>query len=102
MGTVADVAAGCRLETAHLKRPPSEVIADHVYVATQPVEEPPRMSDYAALTEQFGPMTDNLRLASDYPHWDADDPGVTLPHVLPEELKHKIRFANATRLYRLE
>ena len=88
-------------EIPHLQRPPSEVIAEHVYVATQPVEEPPRMSDYAALMEQFGPMTDNLLLASDYPHWDADDPGVTLPHILPEELKHKIRFANAARLYGL-
>ena len=58
-------------------RPPSGRIAGSD-VATQPVEEPPRMSDYAALMEQFGPMTDNLLLASDYPHWDADDPGVAL------------------------
>ena len=77
------------------------MIADHVYVATQPVEEPPRMSGYIALMEQFGPMADNLVLASDDPHWDADDPGATLPHILPEELNHKIRFANAARLYGL-
>ena len=88
-------------EVPHLKRPPSEVIADHVFVATQPVEEPPRVSDYVALMEHFGQMTNNLMLSSDYPHWDADDPGVVLPHVLPEELKRKIRYDNAARLYGL-
>jgi predicted TIM-barrel fold metal-dependent hydrolase len=90
-----------RAEVPHLRRLPSEIICEHLYLSTQPIEEPPRAADFHRLLEHFGPLADHLLLASDYPHWDADDPGVTLPHVLPEELKHNIRYANAARLYGL-
>src|SRR5205814_1138349 len=45
---------------------------------------------------------DIIRLfASDYPHWDSDDPDFALPHHLPEDLKKGIYFENARKLYGL-
>ena len=85
----------------HLRRLPSEIICEHLYLSTQPVEEPPRAADFQRLLEQFGPLADHLLLASDYPHWDSDNLDVVLPHSLPEELKARIRYHNASALYRL-
>ena len=44
-------------------------------------------------------MADHLLMASDYPHWDSDNPDIVLPHTLPEELKTRIRYDNAAALY---
>jgi predicted TIM-barrel fold metal-dependent hydrolase len=41
-------------------------------------------------------------LASDYPHWDGDNPDVVLPSQLPEEWRRRIRFDNASELYQLQ
>ena len=90
-----------RAEVPHLRRLPSEIICEHLYLSTQPVEEPPRAADFHRLLEHFGPLADHLLLASDYPHWDSDNPDVVLPHSLPEELKARIRYHNASALYRL-
>ena len=81
-----------RAEVPHLRRRPSEIIAEHLYLTTQPVEEPPHPADFQRLLEHFGPLADHLLLASDYPHWDSDNPDVVLPHSLPEELKAGIRI----------
>jgi uncharacterized protein len=88
-------------EVPHLKWPPSEYIREHVYLTTQPIEEPHRPEYFLQLLEQFGEMVDHLLFASDYPHWDADDPDFALPNQLPEELKARIRYENARKLYRL-
>ena len=90
-----------RTEVPHLERLPSEVISEHVYVTTQPVEEPPRSEDFLSLLEHFGDMVDHILLASDYPHWDGDNPDLVLPASLSSEAKHRIRYENARRLYGL-
>jgi predicted TIM-barrel fold metal-dependent hydrolase len=41
---------------------------------------------------------DNLCFASDYPHWDFDDPGFMLNR-LPEAWRAKVLHANAAELY---
>ena len=40
-------------------------------------------------------------LASDYPHWDSDNPDVVLPHNLSDELKAGIRYHDTRSLYAL-
>ncbi len=90
-----------RAEAPHLDRLPSELIQEHLYVSTQPVEEPPRTDDFVHLLEHFGNMADHLMMASDYPHWDGDNPDMVLPSVLSEEVKRGIRFDNARALYGL-
>jgi predicted TIM-barrel fold metal-dependent hydrolase len=43
---------------------------------------------------------DRFLFASDYPHWDFDDPLTALPPSLTEERRHGIFSGNARALYR--
>ena len=88
-------------EVPHLKRLPSEYIREHLYLTTQPVEEPHKPGQFADLMEQFGDMADHIVFASDYPHWDSDDPDFALPVGLNEEIKAKIHYENGRKLYNL-
>ena len=91
-----------RSEVPHVRRPPSEYIREHVYLSTQPMEEPPRSKPryFVQLLEHYG-YTDRLMFASDYPHWDADSPEEAVPAYLPDEIRRQIFCENARRLYRL-
>jgi len=84
-------------ETPHLKRAPSEYIREQVWLTTQPMEEPqPR----ERVLEAIGWIGwDRLLFATDYPHWDYDDPAQVLPMSLPEEKRRSFFFNNAMRLY---
>jgi uncharacterized protein len=88
-------------EAPHVKRAPSEFIREHVYLTTQPVEEPHKPTQFLQLTEQLGDMVDHLIFASDYPHWDSDDPDFAVPSILSDEVKNKIYAENGRRLYGL-
>ena len=90
-----------RSELRHLKRLPSEYVQEHVYVCTQPMEEPHKAKHFNQLLEHFGPAVDRIVFATDYPHWDADDPDLAFPVRLPPELEKKIYFENAAKLYGL-
>jgi predicted TIM-barrel fold metal-dependent hydrolase len=90
-----------RDEVPHLKRRPSEYIREHVYLTTQPVEEPHKPEYFLQMLEHYGDMVDHILFASDYPHWDSDNPDLALPSYLPEPLKQAIMFDNAQRLYGL-
>ena len=46
-------------------------------------------------------MVDHLLIASDYPHWDGDNPDVVLPSTLSAEVQRGIRYDNAKALYGL-
>ena len=61
----------------HLKRKPSEYIREHVWWTTQPMEEPERREHLFEMIEWIG--WDKLMFATDYPHWDFDDPSRVLP-----------------------
>jgi len=90
-----------RSEVPHLKRPPSEYIREHLYLTTQPVEEPHKPEYFSQMIEQFGDMVDHILFASDYPHWDADNPDMALPNTLSEDVKRGIYYENAQRLFGL-
>ncbi len=66
-----------RSEIPHLKRPPSEVIREHVWLTTQPMEEPDNRRHLMDTWDWIG--HDRLIFATDYPHWDYDDPAEALP-----------------------
>lgn len=87
-------------EVPHLKRPPSEYVREHVWVTTQPIEEPADPNHLLQAIEHFG-ADDNILFASDYPHWDFDDPNRAFPARMPKELKRKIFSENGKRLYNL-
>ena len=88
-------------EVPHLKHEPSEYVRQHVYASTQPMEEPHKPGYFFQLLEQFGDLADHIVFASDYPHWDYDDPSSAFPVSLPYELQQKIYHDNAAALYGL-
>jgi predicted TIM-barrel fold metal-dependent hydrolase len=88
-------------EVPHLQQPPSEVLRQHFWCTTQPMEEPPDPTYFWQFLEQLG-MNDRLMFATDYPHWDFDAPDQAFPVQLPPDLRHQFMTGNAQRLYHLD
>ena len=86
-------------EVPHLQRQPSEVIRQHIWVTTQPMEEPDDRSQVLDMMDWIG--WDRLLFASDYPHWDFDDPFQAFPKAVPRERVRQILSANGRAVYRL-
>lgn len=89
-----------RSEVPWLKRPPSEYVRDHVRFTTQPIEEPTDRRHQQQIFEMMD-AEHILMFASDYPHWDYDNPTRALPPMLSHELRNRIMFENARELYGL-
>jgi uncharacterized protein len=87
-------------EVPHLKRPPSEVIRQHFWLTTQPIEEPSRPAYFHQLFKHLN-MPDRLMFATDYPHWDFDAPDQALPAGLPAAAAERVLAGNARSLYGL-
>ncbi|MBI3969283.1 MAG: amidohydrolase, partial [Chloroflexi bacterium] len=90
-----------RSEVPSLKRRPSEYAREHVYFSTQPIEEPDDPHDLVQALEWLGAER-TLMFATDYPHWDADDPVHVFGRLrLPQHVKDRILRDNALELYGL-
>ncbi len=89
--------ARMRDEVPHVKRPPSEYLRQHVWLATQPMEEPDNKRHLVDVLDWIG--HDRVVFSSDYPHWDFDDPRHALPPHIGPELKRAILHDNAAALY---
>jgi predicted TIM-barrel fold metal-dependent hydrolase len=88
-----------REEVPHVKRLPSEYVREHIWVTTQPIEEPERPEDLLQTFEWIG--WDRIMFSTDYPHWDQDDPRFAIKVPLPEEFRRKLFRDNAMSLYGL-
>lgn len=88
-----------REETPHLTRKPSDTIRDHVWLTTQPMEEPERKRHLKDVIDWIG--VDRLVFATDYPHWDYDDPAWSLPIPLEGAARQGFFLDNARALYGL-
>jgi uncharacterized protein len=91
--------ARLRDEVPHVKRPPSEYVRERVWFATQPIEEPERRTDLLELCEWIG--WDRIIFASDYPHWDMDDPRHAFRTPLSESQQRAVFADNARAAYGL-
>ncbi len=80
------------------RRPPSELVREHVWLTTQPMEEPGKRGQFLQMLGHLD-MNDHLMFATDYPHWDFDAPDQAFPERLPEDLERQILGENARRLY---
>jgi len=87
-----------RDEVLHVTRPPSETLRQGLWVSTQPIEEPERTRHLLDAIRWIG--HDRLLIATDYPHWDFDDPSFALPRSLPAAQRRAICADNARRVYR--
>ena len=88
-----------RGEVPHVKRPPSETIRDHIFWTTQPMEDPERRDHLFEVIEWVG--WDKLLFATDYPHWDYDDPSRVLPAGVSDANREAFYLDNARKLYGL-
>lgn len=86
-----------RAELPHLKRPPSEYLRDHVWITSQPMEEPDNRLRVLDTIDWMG--WDRLLFATDYPHWDYDDPAMVLPRGVPEAKRRAFFMDNARAVY---
>ena len=86
-------------EVPHVKRPPSEYIRDHIYWTTQPMEDPERRQDLFDVIDWIG--WDKLLFATDYPHWDFDDPSRVLPPGVSDDNRAAFYLGNARKVYGL-
>ena len=87
-----------RSETPHLDRLPSDYIRAQVWFTTQPMEEPEPRAHLLDTIAWIG--WDRLLFATDYPHWDSDDPAHVLPLRLEEWQRRAVLHDNAHALYR--
>ena len=89
-----------KAEVPHLKKAPSEYLREHFWVSTQPMEETETPAHLIDVMGWIG--WDKIMFASDYPHWDFDDPFLALPPSLNEKQRAMIYSENARALYKLD
>jgi predicted TIM-barrel fold metal-dependent hydrolase len=88
---------GNRSECPWLTRLPSEYIRDQVRYSTQPIDEPAKPEHLLQLLDMVD-AAHTVLFATDYPHWDFDNPQAALRHV-PADLRERIFAGNALDLY---
>jgi predicted TIM-barrel fold metal-dependent hydrolase len=81
------------------KRPPSHYVKEHIWFTTQPVEEPERDEHLRDTLNWIG--WDRIMFATDYPHWDYDDPASAFKIRMTEQERSMIYRENACSLYGL-
>lgn len=91
--------ARMRDEVPHLKRPPSEYIKKNLWFTSQPIDEPENPEDMRSVIDWIG--WDRLLVATDYPHWDFDDPELAFRIRMTDAERRKIFFENAKHVYGL-
>jgi predicted TIM-barrel fold metal-dependent hydrolase len=73
---------GLRNQVPWVKRPPSEYVFENVRFASQPIDEPEPPEALTSILDWMK-AEQTLMFASDYPHWDWDDPAQTFVRVDP-------------------
>jgi uncharacterized protein len=83
-----------------LTRAPSAVVREHLWLTTQPLDEPERHGDLATLLDRLD-MDDRILFSSDYPHHDFDAPSRVLPAAeIGAERRQRILTGNAEHVFR--
>jgi len=87
-----------RAQNPWVKRWPSEYIHDNVRFTSQPIPEPHHGGEIEGLIEAH--FRDSLFFASDYPHWNGDDPRLVFK-ALSGSTRRKLFAENAASILRL-
>lgn len=91
---------GLRNEIPWVDRSPTEIVREHVRLTLQPLDAPPDVCDLERWVDHLG-SEDMLLYSSDYPHWDFDDPALSLPAGLDADQRAAITSGNAKALFGL-
>ena len=86
-----------RMEVPELTQAPSEYMRQNVWFTTQPMEEPESRDHVLDTIGWIG--WDRILFASDYPHWDFDDPDTAITIRLTEAQRAGIMRENALAVY---
>ncbi len=89
---------GLRSEVPWLERKPSEVVREHIRFTTQPLEHTDGRDDLLFEMLEAAGAPGILCFASDYPHWDFDDPAFMLKR-LPAAWREPVLHGNAAAFY---
>ena len=88
---------GLQEYTPWVKKLPSEYIRGHIRVGSQPLPDTPTKDDLKTLLKWV--HADEIMVyASDYPHWDWDEPKTFLQG-FDKHLRQRILVDNARELY---
>jgi predicted TIM-barrel fold metal-dependent hydrolase len=87
-----------RLESPWVRKWPSEYVRDHIKVTTQPLDTSADQHQLVDLLNAVEGVEDLLCFATDYPHWDADDPTYVAGR-LPRTWLPKVFLENACNHY---
>ncbi len=88
---------GLRDYTPWVKKLPSEYVRENIRFGSQPMPDMPTKADLAKFLEWLK-ADEVLVFASDYPHWDWDEPSAFLQGFDPA-LRSRIMSENAVKLY---
>jgi predicted TIM-barrel fold metal-dependent hydrolase len=88
-----------RAEVPQATRRPSEILREHLRVATQPLCEPTGRNDLHRFME-WGGAEQIIVFSSDYPHYDYDD-APWVHNLLPAEWRDRVMAKNAVEMYNL-
>ncbi len=88
-----------RDEVPHLSEPPSHYIKRQMWFTTQPMDEPERPEHLYRTLDWIG--WDRILFATDYPHWDFDDPETAVKVKLTEAQRQMVFRDNARAAYNL-
>jgi predicted TIM-barrel fold metal-dependent hydrolase len=89
---------GLRAEVPWLERRPSEVVREHVRFTTQPLEHTDGRDDLLFEMLEAAGAPGVLCFASDYPHWDFDEPRQMLAR-MPASWRPAVMHENAAELF---
>jgi hypothetical protein len=90
---------GLRDYTPWVKRLPSEYLRGNIRFGSQPMPNTPTRKDLETFLDWMR-ADEVMVFASDYPHWDWDEPSAFLTG-FDEALRHKILVENAREMYGL-
>jgi predicted TIM-barrel fold metal-dependent hydrolase len=88
-----------RDQTPWVKRLPSAYVREHIRLGSQPLLEPETDAQFFCMLDALH-AEETLVYASDWPHWDWDDPATTFPK-LPERLHRRVFAENAREMFGL-